>query len=196
MKSVLLSPSPPTMRRVRLSCRSRVASASPIKPNLKAISDCKSRSLGRRSKTASIAIASPGGSTIRLRPSRLQATALTSAVRNSSVRRLPGTLPPGIASAARAASLDAVSRSLSQLTRKFATDGTKIRTSASITKAAVSISSLEGRPMPSQARRDALRPPDSARRATEPSGGWAAGCAEGSGAPSLESRGTDFLVKG
>ena len=59
-----------------------------------------------------------------------------------------GSAPPGTASAASAASWAAVRRSLSQVMRKLATDGTKISTSASMTKVIVKSRSLADKPKP------------------------------------------------
>ena len=106
------------------------------------------RSLARKSKVSSIWEGMSAGSTSRRSLLRLSATARTWAVRKSSVRSASGTTPPGTASAARAASCAAVMRSVSQLMRKLATEGTKISTSASMTKTIVSSSSLADRPNP------------------------------------------------
>jgi hypothetical protein len=87
-----------------------------------------------------------GGSTRVCWPLRSHDTARTCAVRNSSVRNGSGTRPSRRSCVASAASLEAVRRSDSQLMRKFATEGTKISTSASITNSSVSSKSLADRP--------------------------------------------------
>ena len=87
-----------------------------------------------------------GGSTSVCWSLRSQDTARTWAVRSSSVRSGSGTVPSRRSFVASAASLAAVRRSESQLMRKFATEGTKIRTSASMTNSSVSSSSLAERP--------------------------------------------------
>src|SRR5262245_25453799 len=106
------------------------------------------RALARKSKVASKFKLPSAGNTKRRSLSRFSATAFTCAVRSNSRRRASGTTPPGTASAASAASCAAVSRSLSQVMRKLATEGTKIRTSASITNRMVSRRSLADKPKP------------------------------------------------
>ncbi len=85
---------------------------------------------------------------------RTQDTARTLAVRRSSLRSESGTAPSPAACVASAASRAAVSRSESHVMRKLATEGTKIRTSASMTKTIVNSSNLAERP---KTRRSALR---------------------------------------
>src|SRR5262245_31514695 len=63
-----------------------------------------------------------------------------------SLAKLFGTMPLGAASSTSAAVCAAASRSLSQFKRKFATDGTYIKISATITNRMVSNSSLPERP--------------------------------------------------
>src|SRR5215510_2635523 len=150
MKSPAPMPGSPITLMVRPSCAQNALSASQIKRRRKASSLPKpgARALARKSKVSSICEAASAGSTRRRSLLRLSATARTWAVRSSSERNASGTTPPGTASAASAASWAAVRRSLSQVMRKLATDGTKMSTSASMTKLTVSSSSFADKPRP------------------------------------------------
>ena len=99
-----------------------------------------------RSYLALIGSCRSGASTMVCWSLRSQETARTWAVLRSSVRSGSGTRPSRRSWVASAASRAAVRRSDSQLMRKFATDGTKISTSASMTNSSVRSSSLAERP--------------------------------------------------
>src|SRR5215469_9000440 len=150
MKSPAPMPGSPITLMMRPSGAQNALSASQIRRRRRASSLPKpdGRALARKSKVSSICEAASAGSTRRRSLLRLSATARTWAVRSSSERNASGTTPPGTASAASAASWSAVRRSFSQVMRKLATEGTKISTSASMTKLTVSTSSLADKPSP------------------------------------------------
>ena len=150
MKSPAPMPGSPITLMMRPSRAQKTLSASQISRRRRASSlpTPRDRALARKSKVSSICEAASAGSTRRRSLLRLRATARTCAVRSSSVRSWSGRTPPGTASAASAASCAAVRRSVSQVMRKLATEGTKISTSASMTKVMVSSSSLADRPRP------------------------------------------------
>ena len=81
-----------------------------------------------------------------LRLPRISDTVVTPAPLRISVRSAPSTMALGAASAARAAISAWATRAFSHWMRKLAIDGRKIRTSPSMTKITVIVSTLADRP--------------------------------------------------